>query len=77
MTATPAPSTQPEPQVEARPPAWLVLADGLPYARQTYSPDEMIDIATLTGAAMMACGPWATAGLGNDDELLEALRLAR
>ena len=28
MTATPAPSTQPEPPGDARPPAWLVLADG-------------------------------------------------
>ena len=36
----------------------------------------MVDVATLTGAAMVAFGPWATAALGNDEKLLEALRAA-
>ncbi len=54
----------------------LVMADALHYAAKTYKPDAMIDIATLTGAAMMAFGPWATAGLGNDDALLDELRRA-
>jgi leucyl aminopeptidase len=54
----------------------LVLADALHYAKESFAPDAMIDIATLTGAAMMAFGPWATAGLGNDDELLAELRVA-
>ncbi len=54
----------------------LVLADALDYAVKTYAPDAMIDIATLTGAAMLAFGPWATAGLGNDDALLDELRAA-
>jgi leucyl aminopeptidase len=54
----------------------LVLADALHYATETYAPDAMIDVATLTGAAMMAFGPWATAGLGNDDDLLDELRVA-
>jgi leucyl aminopeptidase len=54
----------------------LVLADALHHANETYRPDAMIDIATLTGAAMMAFGPWATAGLGNDDPLLEELQEA-
>jgi len=54
----------------------LVMADALHYAAETYKPDAMIDIATLTGAAMMAFGPWATAGLGNDDALLDELRRA-
>jgi len=54
----------------------LVLADALDYAAKTFKPDAMIDVATLTGAAMMAFGPWATAGLGNDDALLEELRAA-
>jgi leucyl aminopeptidase len=54
----------------------LVLADALDYAAKTFKPDAMIDVATLTGAAMMAFGPWATAGLGNDDGLLEELRAA-
>jgi len=54
----------------------LVLADALDYATRTYKPDAMIDVATLTGAAMLAFGPWATAGLGNDDALLDELRVA-
>ncbi len=54
----------------------LVLADALDYATKTFKPDAMIDVATLTGAAMLAFGPWATAGLGNDDALLDELRVA-
>jgi leucyl aminopeptidase len=54
----------------------LVLADALDYATKTYSPDAMIDVATLTGAAMLAFGPWATAGLGNDDDLLAEIQAA-
>ena len=54
----------------------LVLADAIDYAIKTFEPAAMIDVATLTGAAMMAFGPWATAGLGNDDQLLDELRAA-
>jgi leucyl aminopeptidase len=54
----------------------LVLADALHYATDSFAPDAMIDVATLTGAAMLAFGPWATAGLGNDDDLLAELRAA-
>ena len=54
----------------------LVLADALDYATKTYTPDAMIDVATLTGAAMLAFGPWATAGLGNDDDLLAEIQAA-
>jgi len=54
----------------------LVMADALDHAVKQYKPDAMIDIATLTGAAMMAFGPWATAGLGNDDDLLAELQAA-
>lgn len=54
----------------------LVMADALHHAVETYAPDAMIDIATLTGAAMLAFGPWATAGLGNDDGVLEELQAA-
>jgi leucyl aminopeptidase len=54
----------------------LVLADALHYAAESFKPDAMIDVATLTGAAMLAFGPWATAGLGNDDDLLAELRAA-
>ena len=54
----------------------LVLADALHYATEAYRPDAMIDVATLTGAAMVAFGSAATAGLGNDDALLDELRHA-
>ena len=54
----------------------LVLADALHLAVSRYAPSAIIDIATLTGAAMMAFGPWATAGLGNDDALLAEVRAA-
>jgi leucyl aminopeptidase len=54
----------------------LVLADALHHAVERYAPSAMIDIATLTGAAMMAFGPWATAGLGNDEALLSEVRAA-
>ncbi|MDH5490498.1 MAG: leucyl aminopeptidase, partial [Myxococcales bacterium] len=44
----------------------LVLADALAYAR-ALSPDYLIDHATLTGACMVALGPWR-AGMFTDDE---------
>lgn len=49
----------------------LVLADVLAYAVKTLKPDYMIDHATLTGACMVALGPW-TAGLYANDETLAA-----
>jgi leucyl aminopeptidase len=44
----------------------LVLADALAYARNLGA-DYMIDHATLTGACMVALGPW-TAGLFTNDD---------
>ncbi|MFO0691692.1 MAG: leucyl aminopeptidase [Myxococcota bacterium] len=54
----------------------LVLADAIHHAIERYAPSALIDIATLTGAAMMAFGPWATAGLTNDEALLAEVRAA-
>lgn len=49
----------------------LVLADCIDYALTTDKPDILIDLATLTGACMVALGP-STAGLfSDDDELAE------
>lgn len=45
----------------------LVLADGLVLASQE-KPDAIIDIATLTGAAIVALGHRTAAVLANDDE---------
>jgi leucyl aminopeptidase len=47
----------------------LVLADVLTYAKR-YEPAAMIDAATLTGAAVIALGHYATGVFGTDQELV-------
>jgi len=47
----------------------LTLGDALTYARTKIDPDEMFDFATLTGACMIALGPY-TAGVMSDNEPL-------
>ena len=51
----------------------LVLADALWYAQQTFSPRAMIDLATLTGAIMVALGQEYAGLFSNDDELAQRL----
>lgn len=51
----------------------LVLADGLALATET-KPDAIIDIATLTGACIVALGVGYAGVLGNDQELVDRLR---
>ncbi len=46
----------------------LILADGLAYAAQL-NPQCIVDIATLTGACIVALGQFAIGMLGNDDAL--------
>ena len=43
----------------------LTLGDAITYARTKVAPDEMFDFATLTGACMVALGPY-TAGVMSD-----------
>ena len=50
----------------------LTLADALCYACEL-GVDEVIDIATLTGACMVALGSCAAGVMGNDDELVKNL----
>ena len=50
----------------------LVLADALTYAER-YNPKLVIDIATLTGAALVALGQHASAIMTKDDKLAETL----
>ena len=50
----------------------LLLADGLSLAVER-EPDAIIDVATLTGAAVVALGTGVAAILGNDDALVEGL----
>lgn len=51
----------------------LTLADGLSYASKTFDPDEIIDLATLTGAVMVALGPYTAGLFSNDDGLAKKL----
>ena len=51
----------------------LILADALAYANKTYKPEKIVDLATLTGAVIVALGHEATGIMGNDDELAHAV----
>lgn len=51
----------------------LILADALAYADKTIKPDAMIDLATLTGAVVVALGHELTGVMGNDEPLIQAL----
>jgi leucyl aminopeptidase len=50
----------------------LILCDALTYA-QKFEPSMVIDIATLTGACIVALGSHASGLLGNDEELIGKL----
>ncbi len=51
----------------------LVLADAMTYAQKHYKPALMVDIATLTGAALVALGQQASAILTKDESLQNLL----
>ena len=53
----------------------LILCDALSYARR-FKPSAVIDIATLTGAIVVALGHTAAGLMGNDDALVEEVRAA-
>ena len=50
----------------------LVLADLLHWASEM-KPDHIVDLATLTGAALIAMGDWVNAIMGTDQKLVERL----
>lgn len=54
----------------------MVLADVLRYAQDTYKPDYLIDIATLTGATGIALGKEYASLMGNDDGLIATAKKA-
>jgi leucyl aminopeptidase len=54
----------------------LILCDALTYAQQTYQPKCVIDMATLTGACIIALGHHVSAVLGNDQTLVDELKAA-
>ena len=54
----------------------LVLCDALTYVQQKHKPHTVIDVATLTGACVVALGAHAQAVYSNDDDLSQALLAA-
>jgi len=50
----------------------LILADALHYARR-FNPAAVVDIATLTGACVVALGHHHSGVMGNDDALINEL----
>ncbi len=54
----------------------LVLADALHYAEKRFEPKVMIDLATLTGAIMVALGQNHAGLFSNDDKLSDQLLAA-
>ncbi|KUJ71761.1 leucyl aminopeptidase [Thiomicrospira sp. WB1] len=51
----------------------LILCDALTYAQQTFKPEKVIDMATLTGACIIALGHEISGIMGNDQALVDAL----
>ena len=54
----------------------LVLADALGYARRFYKPAAMIDLATLTGACVVALGSHCSGLMGNNSKWNEQVKAA-
>lgn len=53
----------------------VILADALEYASRL-NPTAIVDLATLTGACMVALGDRVAGLMGNDEQLIEKLRAA-
>ena len=51
----------------------LILCDALTFAEQRYEPAAVVDIATLTGACVVALGAHASGLLGNHEGLIKEL----
>lgn len=51
----------------------LILADALAWSKKNLKPNCMIDLATLTGAMVIALGEETTGFLSNDDQLSQKL----
>jgi leucyl aminopeptidase len=54
----------------------LTLADALAYANARIKPDEVVDVATLTGACVIALGPLCAGLFANDQGLADRLLAA-
>jgi len=53
----------------------LILADSIAYGIEKYNPNSIIDLATLTGACIVALGSNIAGALSNSPELFNKLRL--
>ncbi|MCZ6776524.1 MAG: leucyl aminopeptidase [Ignavibacteria bacterium] len=53
----------------------IILADALSYATR-YKPELVIDLATLTGACVVALGHYATGMMGNDQDVMDQLKVS-
>ncbi|MCA9459201.1 MAG: leucyl aminopeptidase family protein, partial [Nanoarchaeota archaeon] len=51
----------------------LALADALSYLQKKYKPTTIIDLATLTGASLVALGPSLIAMMGNDKSTMKQI----
>lgn len=51
----------------------LVMADTMTYVQQQFKPNRLINIATLTGACMMALGVETAGVFSEDDEMVRSL----
>jgi leucyl aminopeptidase len=54
----------------------LILCDAITYAERNLNPDVVVDIATLTGACVIALGHIASGLFANDEKLAEEVRAA-
>ncbi|MBU0470543.1 MAG: leucyl aminopeptidase [Nanoarchaeota archaeon] len=54
----------------------LILADAITYTEKKYNPEIIIDLATLTGACIVALGYYAAGMVGKDENLLKDLQSA-
>lgn len=52
----------------------LVLCDALTWAQREYAPEVLVDLATLTGACVVALGTDVAAVFANDDDLSGRIR---
>jgi len=54
----------------------LILADALSYVEDKYKPEVMVDLATLTGACVVALGYYASGLMSTSQKLVDTLTVA-
>ena len=54
----------------------LVLADTFTYVQKEFKPKQLVDLATLTGACVVALGEDTAGVFSNDDDLVNELKEA-